>query len=104
LQDASFQVMAQYQGEKGGMIVIKGLCSTGNLYKMIWSMVIGSYSISTKENSVEDTSKLWNMHLGHMSERGLHEFHGRKLLKGIRSASWISTRLQVSLIGKLAQN
>ena len=41
---------------------------TTNLYKVIESVMIGDASVATEK---EDTTRLWQMRLGHMSERDL---------------------------------
>ena len=52
---------------KGSLMILKGEQAT-NLYKMLGSIIVGDASIITEK---EDTTRLWHMRLGHMSERGL---------------------------------
>ena len=61
---------------KGFMTVLKGERTT-NLYKLTGSIIIGDASAAATEK--EDTTRLWHMHLGHMSERGLQVLHKRVL-------------------------
>ena len=49
---------------KGSMMILKGERTT-NLYKLIGSFIIGDTSAT---NEKEDTTRLWHMRLGHMSE------------------------------------
>ena len=51
------------------MTILKGE-QTVNLYKLTLSNIVGDASVATKK---EDTTRLWHMHLRHMSERGLHK-------------------------------
>jgi len=51
---------------KGYMMILKGE-QTANLYKLTGSIIIGDASATTEE----DTTRLWHMRLGHVSERGL---------------------------------
>ena len=47
---------------------------TANLYKLTGSIIIGDASAAIEK---EDTTRLWHMRLGHMSERGLQVLHKR---------------------------
>jgi len=49
---------------KGSIPILKGE-RTANLYKMIGSVIVGDASAATEK---EDTTRLWQMCLGHMSE------------------------------------
>ena len=49
------------------MMVLKIEC-TVNLYKVIKSVVIGDASVATEK---KNTTRLWHMRLGHVSEQGL---------------------------------
>ena len=64
---------------KGFMMTLKGE-QTANLYKLTGSIVIGDALAATKE----DTIRLWHIHVGHMSERGLQVLHKRSALPGIK--------------------
>jgi hypothetical protein len=66
---------------KGSLVVMK----SANLYILSGDTIIGTVVISsvvavTSENCSD--SKLWHMHLGHMSQFGLAELSKRGLLKG----------------------
>jgi len=43
--------------------------------------VIGDASVATEK---DDTTRLWHMRLGHMSEQGLRDLHNKGVLPGIR--------------------
>ena len=62
------------------MTILKGE-RTINLYKLIGSIVIGDTSAVTEK---EDTTRLWRMRLGHMSERDLQTLHNKDALLGIK--------------------
>jgi len=67
---------------KGALIVMKGKITTGNIYKLLGSTVVGGvHSIE----SHDDNTKLWHMRLGHLSERGMTELHKRNLLHGVKT-------------------
>jgi len=64
------------------LIVMKGKITTGNIYKLLGSTVIGEvHSVE----SHDDNTKLWHMRLGHLSERGMTELHKRNLLHGVKT-------------------
>jgi len=50
---------------RGSMMILKGE-RTANLHNLIGSIIIGDASAATEK---EDTTRLWHMRLGHMSER-----------------------------------
>jgi len=52
------------------MMIFKGE-RTANLYKLTKSIIVGDASAATEK---EDTKRLWHIHLGHMSERGLQAY------------------------------
>jgi len=56
---------------KGSMIILKGE-RTAKLYKIIESAIVGDATVAADK---EDTTKLWHMRLGCMSERGLQVLH-----------------------------
>ncbi|XP_071741174.1 uncharacterized mitochondrial protein AtMg00300-like [Rutidosis leptorrhynchoides] len=62
---------------RGALVVMKG--ERCNLLK--GSTVTGAARVSSSAKDV-DTTKLWHMHLGHMSERGMMELSKRGLLCG----------------------
>src|SRR4051812_48430507 len=66
---------------QGSMTVFKGE-RVANLYRMKGSIVVGDASVSTEK---EDTTRLWHMRLGHISERGLQLLHQKGALSGIKS-------------------
>ena len=63
---------------KGSMIILKGERIV-NLYKMIGSFIVGDTSVKT-----ENTTRLWYMYIGHMSERGFQALHNKSVLPGIK--------------------
>ena len=67
---------------KGVMVVMKGQINLKNIYKLLGSTVVGGIaSIESKS----DCTVLWHMRLGHISERGMLEFHKKNLLKGVKT-------------------
>ena len=42
---------------------------------------------ATSIETDNDATKMWHMHLGHLSERGMMELHKRNLLKDIHSCT-----------------
>jgi len=66
----------------GAMTVIKGT-KVGNLYWMQGNAVAGKGAANVARD--EDSTALWHMRLGHMSEKGLCELHKQGLLKGVKS-------------------
>jgi hypothetical protein len=52
-----------------------------NLYYLQGSTVTGTATISIASNT--SNTKLWHMHLGHMSEKGMHLLHKRGYLNDI---------------------
>src|SRR3954462_13136592 len=66
---------------RGSMTVLKGE-RVANLYRMKGSIIDGDASVSTKK---EDTTRLWHMRLGHISERGLQLLHKKGALSIIKS-------------------
>ena len=64
---------------KGFMTVLKAEYRV-NLYKVIRSVTIDDAFVSTKK----DTTRLWHMRLGHMSERGLRALHNKGVLPDIK--------------------
>ncbi|KAK3009893.1 hypothetical protein RJ639_012982 [Escallonia herrerae] len=55
---------------KGALVVKKGL-KQKSLYLLQGSTVIGATSTASSSDIDSDTTKLWHMHLGHMSEKGM---------------------------------
>ena len=64
---------------KGALIVIKGRLVNG-LYLLQGSIVIGVASISSSSDSDSDTTSLWHMRLGHISETRMSILNKRGLL------------------------
>ena len=62
---------------KGVLTVMKGQKLTWNIYKLVGTTIIDGVVIVESEL---DSIALW-----HMGERGVMEFHKRKLLKGIKT-------------------
>jgi len=65
---------------RGSMMILKGE-RTANLYKLIESIIISDATAATKK---KDTTRLWHMQLGYISERGLQVLHKRSALLGIK--------------------
>ncbi|KAK2966163.1 hypothetical protein RJ640_026814 [Escallonia rubra] len=55
---------------KGALVVMKGL-KQNSLYLLQGSTVIGAAASASSSDIDSDTTKLWHIHLGHMSERGM---------------------------------
>ena len=66
---------------KGSLVVMKGK-KVDTLYILQSSTVTGNAPVSMSEDSDLDTTRLWHMWLGHMSERGLHVLSKQGLLCG----------------------
>jgi len=79
----------KFIGEGGGVTVTRGSVMilkgerVRNLYSMIGSVIVGDASAAAAEKG--DTTRLWHMCLGHMSEKGLQVLHGKGVLPGIKS-------------------
>jgi len=56
---------------KGSLVMMKGK-KVDTLYIIQGSTVTGDATVSMSEDPDLDTTRLWYMRLGHMSERGLH--------------------------------
>ncbi|KAL4360887.1 hypothetical protein GQ457_04G022640 [Hibiscus cannabinus] len=67
---------------KGALIVMKGKITTGNIYKLLGSTVVGG---ANSVESCDDDTKLWHMRLGHLSESGMVALYKRNLLHGVKS-------------------
>ncbi|KAL3532842.1 hypothetical protein ACH5RR_006363 [Cinchona calisaya] len=78
----------KYTGECGvlkvthGALVVMKAHKSGMLYILQGSPVKGAAVVSTADQSDTDTTKLWHMRLGHMSEKGLSILCKRGLLCG----------------------
>ncbi|GJT10612.1 retrotransposon protein, putative, ty1-copia subclass [Tanacetum coccineum] len=77
----------KYSGEggvlkvtKGSMIMMKADIKSANLYQLRGTTIIGNATVTTKYLSVSDSTNLWHMRLGHMSQAGLTELSKRGLL------------------------
>jgi hypothetical protein len=66
---------------KGAMVVMKGQKNSKNIYKLLWSTIVGG--VASLESKY-DCTVLWHMWLGHMGERGMLELHKRNLLNGVK--------------------
>jgi hypothetical protein len=64
---------------KGSLVVMKGNKVDG-LYLLQGSVIIGSAAVSSSNDSDSDTTRLWHMRLGHVSERGMTILSKRGLL------------------------
>ncbi|KAI3790253.1 hypothetical protein L2E82_03169 [Cichorium intybus] len=79
----------KYSGEggvlkvsKGAMIVMKADIKSANLYHLRGTTVTGNSNVTSNSSSISDTTNLWHMRLGHMSELGLTTLSKRGLLDG----------------------
>ncbi|KAG8496761.1 hypothetical protein CXB51_007827 [Gossypium anomalum] len=66
---------------KGFLVVMKGQRKTAKLYVLQGSTITGDAAIAFLLVRY-DITKLWHMHLGHMSENGMAELSKRRLLDG----------------------
>ena len=66
----------------GSLVVMKGDLKSTNLYLLRGTTIICNAATISKSLSNSDATKLWHMHLGHMSELGLAELTERGLLDG----------------------
>ena len=57
---------------KGVLIVMKGKMTAGNIYRLVGDTVIGGAAIADSDH---DSTALWHMRLGHLSESGMAELH-----------------------------
>ncbi|KAK2970349.1 hypothetical protein RJ640_003619 [Escallonia rubra] len=64
---------------KGALIVMKGL-KKNSLYLLQGSIVTGAAATASSSDIDSDTTKLWHMRLGHMSERGMDVLSNQGLL------------------------
>ncbi|KAJ4967885.1 hypothetical protein NE237_014586 [Protea cynaroides] len=71
---------------KGSLVVMKGN-KVNSLYVLQGSTVTGSADVSSSSDSDKDTTHLWHMRLGHMSERGMTILSKRGLLCGDHTTS-----------------
>ncbi|KAG8473064.1 hypothetical protein CXB51_035003 [Gossypium anomalum] len=67
---------------KGSLVVIEGQRKIAKLYVLQGSIVTGDAAVASSFLSDDDITKLWHMHLGHMSENGMVELSKRGLLDG----------------------
>ena len=56
---------------------------TRNIYKLLENTVVGG--AAAVESDHDDYTKLWHMHLSHLSECRMIKLHKRNLLKGVKS-------------------
>ena len=69
---------------KGSLVVMKGL-KQHSLYVLQGSTVTGIAGMASSSECDSETTKLWHMRLGHMSERGMAELSKHGLLKGMKT-------------------
>ncbi|KAG8486247.1 hypothetical protein CXB51_019546 [Gossypium anomalum] len=70
---------------KRSLAVMKGQRKIVKLYVLQGSTVTGDAVVASSSLSDDDITKLWHMHLGHMSENGTTELSKRGLLDGVPS-------------------
>ncbi|KAK3002024.1 hypothetical protein RJ639_021170 [Escallonia herrerae] len=64
---------------KGALVVMKGL-KQNSLYLLQGSTITGAAAIASSSDIDSNTTKVWHMHLGHMSERGMDVLSKQGLL------------------------
>ncbi|GAV83405.1 gag_pre-integrs domain-containing protein [Cephalotus follicularis] len=70
---------------KGALVIMKGKKIDG-LYQLQGNTVLGTATVASSSGDKDaDTTRLWHMHLGHMSERGLQIMSKKGLLAGVKS-------------------
>ena len=81
----------KYSGEgntlkitKGSLVVMRGHLNNG-LYVLHGTTITGFARVSSFDD--KDTTKLWHMRLGHMSQRGMNVLSKRGLLCGVQTTS-----------------
>ena len=67
---------------KGSLVLMKGKRNAANLYVLHGTAITGDTANVTNALSDDDVTKLWHMHLRHMSENGMAELSRRGLLDG----------------------
>lgn len=72
--------MAKMKVTSGSLIVIRGDKIANNLYRLIGDTLLGGVAAVSEE----DTTRLWHMRLGHMSQKGLEVLSKRDLLGSIK--------------------
>ena len=71
---------------KGALMVMKGQ-KVSKLYRLIGNTVVGRVAATALIKSSIDDTKLWQMRLSHIGERGVLELHKRNLLKGVKTCN-----------------
>jgi len=64
---------------------MKGKITAGNIYKLLGSTVVGGVHFVESHDDNDDSTKLWHMRLGHLSEHGMTELHNRNLLHCVKT-------------------
>jgi len=64
---------------KCSLIFIKGELKSINLYHLRGTIITGNATVIFNSPSYFDATNFWHMHLGHISEQGLHELCKRGL-------------------------
>ncbi|KAG8472774.1 hypothetical protein CXB51_034669 [Gossypium anomalum] len=67
---------------KGSLVLMKRQRKATKLYVLQGSTVTSDVTVASSSLSDDDITKLWHMHLGHMSENGMAELSKRGLLDG----------------------
>ncbi|KAK3009152.1 hypothetical protein RJ639_014179 [Escallonia herrerae] len=68
---------------KDALVAIKGL-KQNSLYLLHGSTVTGAAAATSSSDIDSDTTKLWHMHLGHMSERGMDMLSKHGYANGVK--------------------
>ncbi|KAK2972470.1 hypothetical protein RJ640_003896 [Escallonia rubra] len=88
LDSLGYGFSAQYgvpKVSKGIMVVMKGQ-KLGNLYKMVGNTITGGLAVTALAESNIDSTTLWHLRLGHISERDMLALHQRNLLKDLSTS------------------
>ena len=69
---------------RGSLVVMKGI-RHGNLYPLLGITVTGDLAVGIAGNKDQtESTRIWHMRLGHMSEKGLSLLSGKGLLKNMK--------------------
>ncbi|GAV85826.1 gag_pre-integrs domain-containing protein/UBN2_2 domain-containing protein, partial [Cephalotus follicularis] len=70
---------------RGALVIMKGK-KIDRLYQLQGNTVLGTATVASSSGDKDaDTTRLWHMRLGHMSERGLQILSKKGLLAGVKS-------------------
>ncbi|KAA3474260.1 Retrovirus-related Pol polyprotein from transposon TNT 1-94 [Gossypium australe] len=66
----------------GSLVMMKGLRKIAKLYVLQGSTVTGDTTVTSSSLSDDDVTRLWHMHIGHISENDMVELSKRRFLDG----------------------